>query len=513
MKNQLKPTFAALTLLTAASTASPEATAGDISVNDIVVPYEFLQIAETVNSWDIKVTMRDEYAEGDFIIATFPGQNVLDFTDLNDSYTVAPSGNLKGVTIDFITSGYDEEADQTWIKYRITELAGASANTTVGVQVNLGSVTAYADKLAEYDDYVVSTISRTAYDNYPDTDGVTPDPLDVSETNSSNLFTMLNQFIWDEGTMGDSPFQFFDNTIDVIEDYRIAFTDSSLERSYWDIDINNSEGTPDFLVTVSETRITLTGESMFSWVIDEDSDTEQLEFGSQIYSSGSECQLESLTESEVIQVCTGEYGYANDWFNVVPNGEGLLQAGEFKISAEVSFGGSPRRAMTGYTLKASPNDQGSVELAERDFGEWDINGSETRIPYMPYSAQASVDAGSTGIDQILYVTNKSQKDYGDNGAPPIYIDVMTKSGEVETFTSDDLGGLTAGKGITKLAGALREAMFMRGLLDASQKVSITVTVPENPANIEVYSAYNVGGSDRGWVQNDSQRVYGHDQDL
>ncbi|WP_258239978.1 hypothetical protein [Pseudidiomarina homiensis] len=499
-----------LTLLSAAmaalfvngtATALP---ATRISTDDVRVSYAFLSFVETFDTRDITVTLRDEYAVGDFVILLFPGETIVDTSPLAPSALSTAGGGLKGVTLDYVTAGYDAENEQTWVKYRVTELTGSGSDTTVGVSLNLGNVTINAPELEGLDSLSVETISRTGYDNYPDTEGDTPDPLDVADENSVSLVSIAIQYQYYSPMLNDSTWG-FDRTVDVINDYRIAFTSGSNDVVIWDID--GKSGGFDGWAAPYERRVTYSGANMFSWIVDESpNDPNSFDFSSQA-SATAGCEIEFVSVSELVSVCetTALSHYRSD-LTLTPNGTAIIPSGTFKAQGRILTNGVSSSTSIPYTLRSGDQPDYIVELAELDYGEWDINGSETHIPYMPYSAQASVDAGSTGIDQILYVTNKSQKDYSDF-EPPIYIDVITESGEREHFSSDDLGGLTAGKGITKLAGALREAMFARGLLDASQKVSITVTVPENPASIEVYSAYNVGGSDRGWVQNDSQRVY------
>ncbi|MFC0445715.1 hypothetical protein ACFOD1_02615 [Pseudidiomarina halophila] len=503
-KLTLLSTAIAALLLNGIAAAAP---AGRISTNDVLVSYAFLSFVETFDTRDITVTLRDEYAEGDFVILLFPGENIVDTSALDPSASSTAGSGLKGVTLDYVTAGYDAENEETWVKYRVTELTGSGSDTTVGVSLNLGNVTINAPELEGLDSLSVETISRTSYDNYPDAEGDTPDPLDVSDENSVSLVSIAIQYQYYSQMLTNSTWG-FDRTVDVINDYRVAFTSGTSDTVIWDIDENRDVSWFDGWAAPYERRVTYSGANMFSWIIDESpNDPSSFDFSSQASATGSGCKVELVSESELVSVCeTTALGHFRSDLTLTPNGTALIPSGTFKAQGRIFTNGVSSSTTVPYTLRSGEQPDYIVELAELDYGEWDINGSETRIPYMPYSAQASAEAGSTGIDQILYVTNKSQKDY-DDFVPPIYIDVITESGEREHFSSDDLGGLTAGKGITKLAGALREAMFARGLLDNSQKVSIMVTVPENPANIEVYSAYNVGGSDRGWVQNDSQRVF------
>ncbi|MFC0445714.1 hypothetical protein ACFOD1_02620 [Pseudidiomarina halophila] len=506
MKHIFRTSLATLILM------SSTATAADLSVNNAGVSNQFLDIAATLNSFPISVTLQDEYSEGDFIMLSFPGENVVSFASLATTLNVEATSGKKGVTLDYVTSGYDADADETWLKYRITEL-GETGNTTVGVKLNFGAVTADTDELAAYDSYSMRTFSRTSYDNYPDTAGNSPDPLDVSENSEAELYYMYDQFQYDTrtGAMTEESNWLFDRTVDVIDSYRLTFADGySSDRVKVRVlhpwFLNPGKYVPNSYLRPKSLRVIYSGANMFSWVVDSNPQTETLDFNGQI-NSETPCVIESVSADQVVQVCDSP-GYDRTAIaDFYPNGTELLPDGSFTVSAEVDYDQSNFIGSdTDYTLKEIGDTIFTYTLPTISYGEWDINGSVTNIPYMPYSAQESAEAGSTGIDQILYVTNKSQKEYSDD-VPPIYIDVITESGGREHFSSDDLGGLVANQGITKIAGALREAMFARGLLDNSQKVSIMVTVPENPANIEVYSAYNVGGSDRGWVQNDSQRVF------
>ncbi|MFC3307608.1 hypothetical protein ACFOHU_18840, partial [Ottowia pentelensis] len=178
---------------------------------------------ETFDTRDITVTLRDEYAEGDFVILLFPGENIVDTSALDPSASSTAGSGLKGVTLDYVTAGYDAENEETWVKYRVTELTGSGSDTTVGVSLNLGNVTINAPELEGLDSLSVETISRTSYDNYPDAEGDTPDPLDVSDENSVSLVSIAIQYQYYSQMLTNSTWG-FDRTVDVINDYRVAFT-------------------------------------------------------------------------------------------------------------------------------------------------------------------------------------------------------------------------------------------------------------------------------------------------
>ncbi|MFQ3218526.1 MAG: hypothetical protein ACI96W_000877 [Paraglaciecola sp.] len=107
------------------------------------------------------------------------------------------------------------------------------------------------------------------------------------------------------------------------------------------------------------------------------------------------------------------------------------------------------------------------------------------ISYMPYGTNAS---------QIIYATR----------FPNGWFNTSASSGNVVVTAIDDQGnsydlGVIAnlGVGITKLAPKIEEALISKGF--TANKFSFTMTV-DNPENVMFYASYNVGGSDRGFVE-------------
>ena len=121
-------------------------------------------------------------------------------------------------------------------------------------------------------------------------------------------------------------------------------------------------------------------------------------------------------------------------------------------------------------------------LGSRAAGEWTLNGAMVNVPYMPYGPSVS---------QILYITNTGSLD----------ADVNVTAFD-DTGTAYDLGLLTVSKAgaVTGLAKEVKDALEAKGF-DMSGKVSLTITVNAQDKDITVYSAYNVGGADRGNVVN------------
>jgi hypothetical protein len=135
---------------------------------------------------------------------------------------------------------------------------------------------------------------------------------------------------------------------------------------------------------------------------------------------------------------------------------------------------------------------GQTEAGDRtvplDYGQWDLNGAQVYINYMPYNGV------SGNISRIVYVSNRGSLT-GD-----ITARVFSENGG----TSCDFSGGSIGPAQIKLLSkALDDAVFLCFGNTFTGKVHaiISVTAPKN--SIEVYSAYNVGGNDRGTVVNTS----------
>lgn len=117
-----------------------------------------------------------------------------------------------------------------------------------------------------------------------------------------------------------------------------------------------------------------------------------------------------------------------------------------------------------------------------DAGEWKLNGASVYVPYMPYA---------DGLSQIIYVTNEG-----------------SQAGDIEVTGFDDAGnsygpydlGQAAANSITKITGALEDALAADGFTSGKLAFTVTVTAPNN--SIEVYTGYNAG-NDRGLVINSS----------
>jgi hypothetical protein len=119
-----------------------------------------------------------------------------------------------------------------------------------------------------------------------------------------------------------------------------------------------------------------------------------------------------------------------------------------------------------------------------DPGIWTINGAQVYIQYMPYSATEGA------ISRIIYAANRG----------PINADATA-----DIFYNGSVGHCSVcavnAKTVNQLSGAIDACVAGMGITSGKVAILLTFTAPDS--DIEVYSAYNVGGSDRGTVVNTS----------
>ena len=160
---------------------------------------------------------------------------------------------------------------------------------------------------------------------------------------------------------------------------------------------------------------------------------------------------------------------------------GTVNAGYFQITgtallAPADWQGTAR---WDYYLGTTAN-SGTTEL-EWDPGAWTLNAVQVYLQYLPYGP---------GISRIVYVANSG----------PLSADVEAEvTADGATFTCDL--GSAAARTVTQLSALLDACVAGQGIGTSRVAVLLTVTAPDR--DIEVYSAYNVGGQDRGTVLNTS----------
>jgi hypothetical protein len=125
---------------------------------------------------------------------------------------------------------------------------------------------------------------------------------------------------------------------------------------------------------------------------------------------------------------------------------------------------------------------GQTAVFSNSAGAWTYNGFTTFINYMPYGSN---------ITQIIYAANRGS----NTGA--ITVSARNTAGTACSFSA----GTLLGNRVTQLSGTIKgglEACYGVGFTD---KVSMTVSAVVPATNVQIYSAYNVNGTDRGTVNN------------
>lgn len=531
---------------------------------------EFMSSMQEILSKDVILTLNDEYKEGDYIYLRFedgayiggaPNQLTVGYAEQldegdfdNDGNTYpAPAGGYnddgdmedvnKGITVDYVAQTSDNDGN-TVLVYRVTNVYGdqvtASNDTTYGIDLNFGRLNFDAPVVVAQAGVMFDTFSRIDSQPWPSTTNPWPfDTVTAPMTDNTQLFKMGPQF---ELSVAKE----YSGELDVWEYRRLFRTAGGShgnnynedDGEFWVTTTNNpDDGTPaddnagawDFVVQVDQDAgekilFTLSGDNMFGWIDSANPAGAETYFGA---GTTNTCAYVSHTANamnfrcdntdQVVEVVYDLAATANSFNNPKQDGEFSLSAvvnwehttGQYSDSGTTDDVDFPEDGV----LMSSPY-EGETSLGPVDAGMWTVNGSVTHIPYMPYSAQ-STSGEITPISQIIYVTNDSRDPafddaVGEDGDAPenndvnriIWVEAMEEDGTTHTFELDAL----ANPGVTAIAGDIREGLFNLGLLNSTRFLSLTINVADYPTNVSIYSAYNVNGSDRGWVQNDSVRT-------
>ncbi|MGQ4276498.1 hypothetical protein ACQ5ES_05575 [Pseudidiomarina sp. E22-M8] len=547
MTNMFKRSLVALAI----AGASTGAMAADVTLTDTTYATdEFMSTMDEVLSKNVIITLNDEYKEGDYIYLRFedgayidghPNQLTVgyaeqldegDFDNDGNTYPATPGGYNddadnddvnKGITVDFVAQTSDNDG-HTVLVYRVTNVYGdqmtASNDTTYDIELDFGRFNFDAPVVVAQSGVMFDTFSRIDTQPWPTTTNPWPFDTVPAGDEETQLFKMGPQFelVVDKEFSGE---------LDVWE-YRREFRTAggSHGNNYLTDDgefhvattLNPDGGAWDFEVQIDggateQIEYTLSGDNMFGWI---DSANPQ---GLEAIFTGNSCTYISHTANALDFRCATVDVVTNLMFDLMGTTSSYnnpKQDGEFALSATVNWThtGAAYTAPEDGVLTVDPA-FGETDLSALFAGEWTVNGSVTHIPYMPYSAQ-SASGEVTPISQIIYVTNKLRDPGFDDvigstdpapGNPNvdriIWVDAMAEDGTM--YGPYTLNAL-ANSGVTAIAGEIREALFVDGALATSGKFSLTVNVADYPTNISIYSAYNVNGSDRGWVQNDSVRT-------
>lgn len=433
---------------------SQSAFAGTLSVTTQTHSTEgIVGVTDTQTSNSISYTLGAAYTADDRVIFTFnediitntafDGQIVVDAVDSADANSA-----VAGLVLGLLNSS------GSTVTYRVTSVSqpddtpgdGGTAYTdrsTLGAVVTLGSVK-YSLSSISSGDLTMSVASSTDSGSPIDTDA------------NGTLATKKTQF----GSVAiDTK---FDNVIDVAT-VRKTFVTGTTDTVSWTISNPDTTGWSN-LATVnasSGTVVTVKGESG---------------------------KLNGLNTSQFTVANSGTVAFDESADSVAVTYAGDVKTDTLTFTpptgdSAVSMNVQSFTTDVVYNYTSAGGTAGAAQVATAAAsGEWKLNGASVVIPYMPYSSNAS---------QIIYVTNTG-----------------TQTGDIRVTAFDPAGNdydvgvvsTIAGGQLVKLGPSLLTKLQAIGFTAGKLTLTVTVDVPNK--DVIVYASYNVGGSDRGFVQTD-----------
>lgn len=410
----------------------------------------------------IQAVLAADYKSDDRIsLSIGGGAAVVAATDL----TAAMTCN-NGVTVGFLNR------DGNTVNFRVTQILevnnlGATCQIS-GIQVTKASVAAATTVTGSY---LARTVQGEVIDTgcaNPGSPGTlfsctAPDPDVVP--NLATLATVKSQF---SAKLAAAPATPFNNVIDVEQD-RLRFVSGASDTTT--IEVKNL-GTLLQAVTIGSAKYVITGNFGFAGGNDGDCTT------------GDTNSAPAPTSS-----AGGTAAYAKDCQSLTvtyppaafPAGVDTTVTDTITVTLPALAANkklNPQAFPSTYTFGYPTDKTSAINFSA---GEWTINGALVFVPYMPYG---------DNISQIIYIANRGTQN-GD-----ITIDAFDETGASYSF---DLGQV-AGGSVRKLTAEILQGLATAGF-GGTGRVAFELTVNAPADDIDVYSAYNVGGNDRGTVVN------------
>ena len=392
---------------------------------------------------DVVITFGNNLTNNDSIFITLPGVVPVNFVP-----SAGPPPNME-CTVAGNAVGYVSTAPNGW-QFRVSAVSGFSIGdscTFRGLQVQGASLAGTGGVL-----------------NYKANRTVTGELVD--QASSVTSIYVKSQFALTEVDK-------LNGIVNVYDD-RLSFLDAETVAP----GAGNFEDTLNFDTTVDANGTIFTGPTVdtdavvakidgdFEWVdSDGDGACEAAEFDAAISYAEWSADADS-TCTQLVWNGTAD-NTTNTGFFEVP-GDVILNPVDWVGNIEWSYSLGSKSGKTG---------------ASWDPGIWTINGAQVYIQYMPYG---------TNISRIIYAANTGL--INADATADIYY-----NGSV---TQCSLGAVNSRR-VTELSGAINTCAATAMGTDTSGKVAILLTFTAPDKDIEVYSAYNVGGNDRGTVVNTS----------
>lgn len=454
MKQFYKKTLLAAAVAAVCGTAS----AGTVSVTTQVHSLEGLEnVTANQTSNDINYTVAAAYRDGDKVTFTFSDGALVSTTFPSQLNVSAVDSATKDSAIAGMALGL-LNSDANSVTYRVTSVtqpddtpgAGGTSysdRTTIGAVIPLGKV-GYKASAVTAGTVTVTVSSQTA----------AGDILDNSGTRTANVAQAKSQF---GSAKVDTS---FDGVINVSA-ARKAFAVGTTDTASFTITNPSTTGWLN-MATVNTSTANLFGEAGKM---------------SSLSTTGTEWST-TATTTRTFDQSAAKLGITytgmvtNDTITFTPpTGDKAIVLEAQKFTLDLAYN---------YTSAGAKANSKTIATG-LNAGEWTLNGANVNIPYMPYSANAS---------QIIYVSNAG-----------------SQSGDVLVTAFDDKGntydlgkvGVSAGNRVVKLAPVIGQALIAKGFTGG--KLSLTITVNAPASDITVYASYNVGGSDRGFVNTDQYK--------
>ena len=397
---------------------------------------------------DVVVDFDADYTLNDLVKITVNGAAVSAASAAASTWT-CDDVNVGVAGGDMVISYLTFNATTNMVTYRVTQKENVDIGATgvtctlTGLETTNGALAALGLTAAVDVDFLATSNGSN---------------LDFDAGSFSDLVTLNDQFTSSVTTVANA-------VIDVNTE-RLDFTpvaaDTIVVTTVNDTGANNAGAD----ATLDSVSITVTGD--FAWVnTDDDATCEAGEYAAYVavnngYTLTGAADCTSVTLSDSTGPAVGATTLTLD-----PNGTTNQAISLQSFTAAVDFGWTSGTA-------------GTETDAAVTAGSWTLNGASVFIPYMPYG---------TGISQIIYSSNTG----GQTGEATV--DWQDNLGNDGSFSIGNVG-----PGVTQLSGLIATGLTNAG---AGSKVSMTITFNLPAAAVQVYSAYNVNGTDRGTVVNDS----------
>lgn len=223
-------------------------------------------------------------------------------------------------------------------------------------------------------------------------------------------------------------------------------------------------------VTTTRTTVRITGD--FTWVdgIDPGGTCEPAEFTVRMPGLGTSYAFDPVSSCAEVVLTNGSSGGSTA-------ATGYFYLPRTAALEPTDYAGS---VTWDYALVSDPSRTGTT-TATWDPGRWDINGALVYIQYMPYG---------DGISRVVYAANTGI--FAAGLTVDVYHDGNSHFCRLDAIPA---------RAVTQLSAALDACVAEHGVTDG--RVAFLLTFRAADRDIEVYSAYNVGGDDRGTVVNTS----------